>query len=806
MAQPWWKPAWTVPAAMRAARATVVIPVLVALTDKVIGNPQMALFATFGGFATLLIAGFSGSRRDLLTAHLGLAVAGSVVLVIGTLVSGTTWLAALVTVPVAFAIFFAGIGGPNAASGSTAVMFAFVLPVASAGDASMIPSRLAGWWLASAAGTLAVLLLSPRAPGSRLRSAAAALAGELAGRVRAAADGQPTEPGPILAAKDRLRSAFTAAPYRPTGLATADQALSSLVQLLEWGAAQVCDAFDGHLDLRLNCSEDRELLRAAAALFDDTQSLLAGGAAEPDFDRTERARTRSADHLRELSGRPGEPDARLAAAQAVHAQGLSVVAESAAADALIVSHRASEATVDAARRQWYGQWSGVADDAASEAAGAPPAPAGGLAGSPRVAGLAGAATLVRRHATLRSVWFLNSLRGALALAAAVAVADLSGVQHAFWVVLGTLSVLRTSAAATGATAWRALAGTVVGFVVGGALLVGIGTAQPALWVALCLAVLVAAYAPGTTPFLVGQAAFTVTIVVLFNLLAPAGWQVGLLRVEDVAIGCAVSLVVGVVFWPRGTASIVGDDLADAFRSGAVYLSQSVDWALSELMVPPAAAVGAASAGIRLDDAVRGLLTEQGSKRLGKDDLWALVNAATRLRLTARTLASLRSPLTDGAAADGAAAGEAGTAAPGAACLPLPGAQEYAGGAACVMLRSEAGSLTGFYDAVADEMSKPGPGPLAPVPPPPLASPAVPRVPAAAVAGGGALAGVAAAAGGGDAGAPRLEPGEVIAPARQLPHPHLLWVQEHLHHLSASAQSVSAPALRLAEIRQRPWWR
>ena len=51
------------------------------------------------------------------------------------------------------------------------------------------------------------------------------------------------------AAKEKLRTAFLAAPYRPTGLATADQALSSLVQLLEWGASQVGDAFDGHVDL-----------------------------------------------------------------------------------------------------------------------------------------------------------------------------------------------------------------------------------------------------------------------------------------------------------------------------------------------------------------------------------------------------------------------------------------------------------------------------------------------------------------------------------------------------------------------------
>ena len=199
-----------------------------------------------------------------------------------------------------------------------------------------------------------------------------------------------------------------------------------------------------------------------------------------------------------------------------------------------------------------------------------------------MAGLAGAATLVRRHASVRSVWFLNSLRGALALAAAVAVADLSGVQHAFWVVLGTLSVLRTSAAATGATAWRALAGTVVGFVVGAALLVGIGTAQDALWVAFPLAVAGRRLragdhaVPGRPGGVHGDHRGAV------QPARPGRLAVGLLRVEDVAIGCAVSLAVGVLFWPRGVASVVGDDLADAFRSGAAYLTQAVDWALSEL--------------------------------------------------------------------------------------------------------------------------------------------------------------------------------------------------------------------------------
>jgi uncharacterized membrane protein YccC len=747
MAQQWWKslkPAWSVPAAMRAARATVVVPSLFAITYKVVQDPQMALFATFGGFATLIIANFGGTRRDKLTAHAGLAVAGSLALIIGTLVSGTTWLAAVVTVPVTFAIFFAGIGGPNAASGSTAAMFAYILPVASVGTAATIPSRLEGWLLASAAGTIAVLLFSPPNPGSRLRAAAADLAGELAGRVRAAAGGEATKPEAMRAAKERLLAAFTAAPYRPTGLATSDQALSRLVQLLEWGVTQASDAFDGHIDLTKSCAADRELLRSAAGMFDDTRALLAGQAVDPDFAALEAARAGSAAQLGELSGRAGEPDSRLAAAQAVHAQAIAIVARAAAADALIATRRASvDTTVDELLR------------------------------TSAIPGIAGAVALVRRHATFRSVWFLNSLRGAVALAAAVAVADLSGVQHGFWVVLGTLSVLRTSAASTGATAWRGLAGTVVGFVIGAALLVGIGTNPDALWAVLPVAVLVAAYAPGTTPFPVGQAAFTVTIVVLFNLLAPVGWTVGLLRIEDVAIGCAVSLAVGVLFWPRGASTVVANDLADAFRSGAAYLTEAVEWALSELMLPPSAAVSAASAAVRLDDAMRGFLTEQGSKRLGKEDLWSLINASSRVRLTAYTLAGLRT-------ATPAKEGDFGG-----ACLPLAGSDEYAGAPACVSLRSETAVLAAFYDAIADEVSRPGSGQLSLVPLPPVMGAAMPRH----------------EPGGNGSGAP-----ERTAPAHQLPHPHLLWVQEHLHHLSLSAQMVSEPALHVAKIRQHPWWR
>ena len=103
------RPVWSKPAAFRAVRATLVIPGLFAITHDVIGNVQMATFAAFGGFATLVLASFGGTRRDKLVAHLGLGLVGSVLLVIGTAVTSSTALAAVVTIPVAFCVLFGGV-------------------------------------------------------------------------------------------------------------------------------------------------------------------------------------------------------------------------------------------------------------------------------------------------------------------------------------------------------------------------------------------------------------------------------------------------------------------------------------------------------------------------------------------------------------------------------------------------------------------------------------------------------------------------------------------------------------------------
>ncbi len=76
--------------------------------------------------------------------------------------------------------------------------------------------------------------------------------------------------------------------------------------------------------------------------------------------------------------------------------------------------------------------------------------------------------------------------------------------------------------------------------------------------------LIAGAAPAVISFAAGQAGFTLVVIILFNIIDPTGWKVGLTRIEDVAIGCAVSIVVGLLFWPRGATAALGRALSAAF--------------------------------------------------------------------------------------------------------------------------------------------------------------------------------------------------------------------------------------------------
>jgi uncharacterized membrane protein YccC len=584
----------------RAARTAIVMPAMFALGQEVIGNPTLATFAAFGSFAMLLLVDFAGPMRARLQAQTALGITGAVFVCLGTLASHSAWLAALAMTLVGFGVLFAGVVSSVLAGATTSLLLAFILPVSLSGPASSIPDRVAGWGLAAAASLLAVALLWPAPARDPVRSAAIAACRALAARVREGADAS--------AAVEALHATFFATPYRPTGLSTAARAVVRLVDELRWLDTIVLTGAPPPSTL---AADARAVNEAAAVVLERGADVLDAPRERPDELQAALAQLRvGLDGLERGAASNGELISSLD--PSFRAQELSFVVWQVAMNI--------ELAAAAERRSWLEQLLGRQ-------------PAG-LSGP-----LSAAHERAGSHVGRTSVWLQNSIRGAVGLGVAVLIANLSGVQHAFWVVLGTLSVLRSNALSTGQNLVRGLLGTAAGFVVGAIIVELVGTDRTLLWLVLPFAVLLAGLAPAVVGFATGQAAFTLTLLILFNILAPEGWKIGLVRIEDVALGGAVSLAVGLLLWPRGAGAALGQALSEAYADSADYLGAAVRYGMSRcdsvtpsLSAPTEEAARAAAAARRLDDTFRGYLAERGAKPVPLAEVTSLVTGVIGLRL------------------------------------------------------------------------------------------------------------------------------------------------------------------------------
>jgi hypothetical protein len=132
------------------------------------------------------------------------------------------------------------------------------------------------------------------------------------------------------------------------------------------------------------------------------------------------------------------------------------------------------------------------------------------------------------------------------------------------------------------------------------------------------------------------------VVILFNIIEPVGWRVGLTRIEDVAIGCGVSIVVGLLFWPRGATAALGRALSDAFVASSGYLADAVDrlTTTSRFVDTEPGQQASNRAYFLLDDAFRQFFAERGAKVVSVEAISRLFTGSNRLRLAAYTLATL----------------------------------------------------------------------------------------------------------------------------------------------------------------------
>ena len=390
----------------KAVKVAVAVTVGLAV-GTLVGNAQLSLFASFGGMALLIFADFPGNRTARLGAYLGLFVVGAVLIAVGTLLSGLPVFAVIGMAVIGFLVLFFGVLSAAIAGAARAALLAFILPVMVPAAASDIPSRWAGWALAAVLSIPAAVLIWPPRDHDRLRRASGAACASLADRLAAwasAADAASLERARVSAgaAVAELRTQFRRTNVRPVGLTTGSRHLMRLPDRLEW-LRTVID--------RLPPSPERPAeqltvigacvaaLRAAAAVLDEAPrrpSFAVRQELSVDLRALQQLHVATETFGRLVS------DAPVSNAVAVHSSTMLEV---------VYTTRLTGLTI-----------------AASAAADARPL-IDRLLGRNLPAAVTGTMLPVRRalvgHLTLRSVWFQNSVRGALGLAIAVMIAEVT---------------------------------------------------------------------------------------------------------------------------------------------------------------------------------------------------------------------------------------------------------------------------------------------------------------------------------------------------------------------------------------------
>ncbi len=547
-------------AVRRGLRAALVVTVAFGLLTVLDANVQLSTFVNFGLIALLILADFGGPMPTRARAYVLTWLIGCLAIVVASLVSRDVWLSALAMALFAFAVTFAGVFGGYVVAARTALLLSFVLAVTGPVSPADISTRVLGWTIAGAVALAAALLLWPAHVRSALRRYAATACTALASMVRAGADtGTAADVRQQLdaaaAAIAKLRTSYRSTQHRPAGLTRQDRALAELVANLDrtiglFGQQDAAAAARWGPPRKAAYA----LAETVSDVLDSSAATLAETGPPPNVERLGQALTSHVTALTDWAGTELRGGTEVASVL----RGLEL-----AHPLRLLSYLADEigtsATVLGAREGSASAW---------------------------LARLARARSETATHLHLRSVWVHSGLRAGVALGLSVLVARLTGVDHGFWVVLGTLSVLRGSASATGRTSFQSFVGTVVGFILATLLLLAGGSNPVALWIALPICLFLAGYTPTAVHFVVGQAAFTLLVVVLFNLLDFQGVQVGIVRVQDVAMGIAVSLASGFLLWPRGPRAQLPGALGALYRSCADYLELSMGDLIGLRLRPP----------------------------------------------------------------------------------------------------------------------------------------------------------------------------------------------------------------------------
>ena len=521
----------------RAARVTLAACAAFYFSLYVLNDTQMATFAAFGCIALGALSEVTGEPWERTKTYGAALVAGIVLVTLGTMLAVNTWAAVAGMLVIGFVIAYAGVGGPRVVGAANGLQLLYILPSFPPYLPDALGSRLIG--LVLAVGLLAIadrLLWPPPVPTpfrQRLAAAIHAVRDRLVALLES--DGDRHAPAQSDAQSDTggaigLRLSRIPPLERPTGPGRRDRAAMEATTILCGLEARVAALTELTEQGATAHAEGMHLLSVTAQSLGQSAEALDR---RPDGDRP-------------------EPDsAAVEAALAEYVQWREALSHTTAVDRVVrmrlrfavAAEELSVWTRDLAMTVRIMQGTRVPESSAASIA------------EPFWYASRSAPWLwfmrFRGHFTPRSVFFQNAIRLAVGLAAARLIAGELDLSHGFWMLLATLTLMRTSVGTTRAAVVPAFLGTVAGGLVAALVLALAGADSTVYEVAFPFVMVLALAAGPLAGPIAGQAMFTLLVAMLFAQMATVSWRLAEVRILDVVLGGLLGAVVGLLVWPRG---------------------------------------------------------------------------------------------------------------------------------------------------------------------------------------------------------------------------------------------------------------